>query len=468
MAKSPTNLIPILFFLFHILQISTAQTIGVNYGTLGNNLASPGQVVAFLKEKTIIDRVKIFDANPDILGAFANSGIAVTVAVANNEIAQLTQLAGARSWVDTHIVPFHPKTRINRILVGNEVLHSLDNTLISNLVPAMKTLHAALLQAGIKDVQVSTAHSLGFLLRSQPPSTGQFRPGWDTGVLAPMLQFHRETKSAFVVNPYPYFGYSQRLENYALFKPNRGRFDRYTKITYMNMFDAQLDAVYSAMKRLGYGDVEIAVGETGWPSVGEPGQLGVSLDTAATYNGMLVKHVNSGKGTPLMPGRRFETYIFGLFNENTKPGPTAERNFGLFWPDFTPVYNAGVLRGQTFGGVPATVPLPPRRGGKAGRGGHAQNPKVAPANAGKNWCLPRQGVTDTDLQKNIDYVCSLGIDCKPIQDGGACFNPSTIRSHAAYAMNAYYQSRGPQAVNCDFTKTGEVVTKDPSYGTCKY
>ncbi|KAL5716695.1 hypothetical protein ACHQM5_009824 [Ranunculus cassubicifolius] len=443
------------------------KSIGVNYGTLGNNLPPPAQVAQFLKERTIIDRIKLFDANPDILRAFANTGIFVTVTVANGEIPQLTQIAAARAWVDSHIAPFHPETKINRIIVGNEILHSLDNNLISNLVPAMKAMYEALQQAGIRDVEVTTAHSLGILLRSQPPSTGRFRPGWDVGVLAPMLEFHRKTKSAFMVNPYPYFGYSPKLENFALFKPNQGRFDRYTKITYMNMFDSQLDAVYSSMKALGYGDVQIAVGETGWPSVAEPNQLGVSLDIAATYNGLLVKHVNSGLGTPLMPKRRFETFIFGLFNENVKPGPNAERNFGLFWPNFTPVYNAGIMKGQQFPGVPATIPLPPKK--KGGRGGARPAPRPVPKPAvGGSWCVPKQGVNDAILQGSIDYVCSTGIDCKPIQAGGACFNPSNVRSHASWAMNAYFASKGRQNFICDFKQSGVIVKADPSYGTCKY
>lgn len=448
MAKSLTNLCCIMLFLLHIS--TAAESIGVNYGTLGNNLPPPAQVAAFLKDRTIIDRVKLFDANPDVLRAFANTGIFVTVTVANGDIPQLTGVGAARNWVDTHIAPFHPETKINRIIVGNEILHSLDNHLISNLVPAMRAMYDALQQAGIRDAQVTTAHSLGILLRSEPPSTGRFRPGWDVGVLAPMLEFHRKTKSAFMVNPYPYFGYSPRLEYYALFKANRGRFDRYTKITYTNMFDAQLDAVYSGMKKLGYGDVDIAVGETGWPSVAEPNQRGVSLDTAATYNGNLVKHVNSGVGTPLMPKRRFETFIFGLFNENLKPGPIAERNFGLFWPDFTPVYNAGILRGQQ---LPVPAPTP-RHGGGHHRG---------------NWCVPKNGgVTDAQLQSNIDYVCSVGVDCKPIQAGGACFNPNNIQSHASYAMNAYYASKGRQPSTCDFKQTGAVVAANPSHGACIY
>uniref|UniRef100_A0A7N0TL93 glucan endo-1,3-beta-D-glucosidase n=1 Tax=Kalanchoe fedtschenkoi TaxID=63787 RepID=A0A7N0TL93_KALFE len=444
---------PFFLLLLLLLFSARASAIGVNYGTLGNNLPPPNVVANFLKTKTTIDRVKIFDANPDILRGFANSGIALTITVANGDIPALVNLPAAQSWVNSNVKPFYPATNINRILVGNEILHSLDQHLIDNLVPAMKTLHLALVLAGISRIQVSTAHSLGILLKSQPPSMGRFRPGWDTGVLKPMLDFHRQTKSAFVVNPYPYFSYGPKTVNYAQFKRNRGYRDRVTGLTYFNMFDQLMDAVYSSMKALGYADVPICVGETGWPSVANPGQVGVSVQDAAAYNGNLLRHVSSKKGTPLMPNRRFETYIFALFNENQKPGPPAEQNFGLFQPDFTPVYDIGIMR-QAGGGP-----------GRPGGGGGGGSPRPG---GGKKWCVPRGDATDAALQKNIDYVCSLGVDCKPIQAGGACYQPNNIKAHAGFVMNSYYQTHGRQDFNCDFAHTGVVTAVDPSTGGCRY
>lgn len=183
---------------------------------------------------------------------------------------------------------------------------------------------------------------MGILRVSEPPSAGRFWPGQDRDILAPMLYFLRRTKAPLMVNPYSYFGYSPKMDAYALFKPNPGLRDNRTGIVYTNMFDATLDATYSAAKSLGYGDVDIAIGETGWPSVCEG--LPCSPQIAMQYNANLIKHVSSGKGTPLMPNRKFETYIFALFNENLKPGPVAEQNWGLFRPDFTPVYDAGIMR----------------------------------------------------------------------------------------------------------------------------
>lgn len=324
--------------------ITAVHSIGVNYGTLGDDLPPPSQVAQFLKDKTTIDRIKIFDVNPDILRAFAGTGIFVAVTVPNGEIPNLVDPLAARRWINSNIKPFYPQTKINYIAVGTEVLHWGPQSIIDNLVPAMKSLYQALLLSGIRDVKVSTPHSLGILLSSDPPSQARFRPGWDVGDLAPMLQFLQKTKAPFMVNPYPFFGYAPNNSNFALFKPNEGYFDKFTGKTYTNLFDLLMDSVYSSMKSLGYGDVDILVAETGWPSQGEPYLTHVNVENAAAYNGGLLRKVSSGQGTPLMPGRKFETYIFSLFNENQKPGSIEEKNFGLFRPDFTPVYDIGIMR----------------------------------------------------------------------------------------------------------------------------
>ena len=79
-----------------------------------------------------------------------------------------------------------------------------------------------------------------------------------------MLKFHNDTESPFMVNAYPYFSYNAATLNYAVFHPNARVYDPTTKINYTSMFDAQMDTIYTAMKRLGYGDgVEIAIGEAG-------------------------------------------------------------------------------------------------------------------------------------------------------------------------------------------------------------
>ncbi|KAL1550672.1 glucan endo-1,3-beta-glucosidase-like [Salvia divinorum] len=209
----------------------------------------------------------------------------------------------------------------------------------------MHALHAALVEESLQDrIKISTPHSLGILSNSTPPSAGRFRQGYDVYVIRPMLSFLRWTDSAFMINPYPFFGASEATLDYALFRANEGVVDGQTGLVYGNMVDAQLDAVFSAMRRLGFDDVEVVIAETGWPSRGEAGQLGADAGTAAEYNRKVMRHVASGVGTPLMPNRTFETYIFALFDEDLKPGPVCERSFGLFRPDLTPVYDVGILK----------------------------------------------------------------------------------------------------------------------------
>ncbi|KAF2299318.1 hypothetical protein GH714_031495 [Hevea brasiliensis] len=118
--------------------------IGVNYGTVANNLPPPAQVAHFLVESTIIDRVRLFDTNTEILEAFAHTGIAVTVTVPNDQIPHLAKLSNAQEWLKSNIQPYVPATNIIRILVGNEVLSTANKLIIASLVPAMRTLHAAL------------------------------------------------------------------------------------------------------------------------------------------------------------------------------------------------------------------------------------------------------------------------------------------------------------------------------------
>eukprot|EP00249_Psilotum_nudum_P005602 c19055_g1_i1 orf=158-610(-) len=108
------------------------------------------------------------------------------------------------------------------------------------------------------------------------------------------------------------------------------------------MFDAQLDAVYHALDALGYDDLEVIVSETGWPSAGDSDEAGATIENAQAYNSNLIQHLVSNRGTPLRPNQHIETYIFALFNEDLKPGPTSERNYGLFHPDGTRVYNFGL------------------------------------------------------------------------------------------------------------------------------
>ncbi|RLN28497.1 hypothetical protein C2845_PM05G36480 [Panicum miliaceum] len=315
---------------------------GINYGQIANNLPHPTQVSGLLRSLNV-NRVKLYDADPAVLAAFAGTG--VEFIVGNEDLQNLTDARKARAWVAQQVQPFLPGTRITCITVGNEVLSGKDTAAMQNLLPAMQAVYQAVADLGLAgQVNVSTAHSVNILASSYPPSSGVFREEL-AQYIQPILNFHAEARSPFLINAYPFFAYKASPGSvslpYVLFEPNPGVVDPNTNLTYDNMLYAQIDAVYAAMKAMGHTDLTVRISETGWPSKGDDDEVGATVANAAAYNGNLMKRIAMGQGTPLKPDVPIDVFVFALFNEDMKPGSASERNYGLFYPNGTPVYNLG-------------------------------------------------------------------------------------------------------------------------------
>lgn len=100
--------------------------------------------------------------------------------------------------------------------------------------------------------------------------------------------------------------------------------------------------MHAALSSMGFKDMEIVIAETGWPSRGDSNEVGASVENAKAYNGNLIAHLRSLVGTPLMPGKSVDTFIFALYDEDLKRGPASERAFGLFKTDLTMAYDVGL------------------------------------------------------------------------------------------------------------------------------
>ncbi|PWA73492.1 glycosyl hydrolase superfamily protein [Artemisia annua] len=239
----------IILSLSGLLQV---ESLGINYGQLGDNLLPPEKVLQLLKSLRVT-KTRIYDTNPDILSAFANSGVELIVTVENEKLGQLMDPQQALQWVTSRIKPYVPATKITGIAVGNEVFTGSDMSLFDNLVPAMVSIQRALTQLGLQQyIQVSTPSSLAVLANSYPPSEGAFTPEL-IPIMTQLLQFLSATRSPFWINAYPYFAYkdspSKISIDYALFNPNSGMIDPHTNMHYDNMLYAQVDAVIFAMAR---------------------------------------------------------------------------------------------------------------------------------------------------------------------------------------------------------------------------
>ncbi|KAI8003098.1 Glucan endo-1,3-beta-D-glucosidase [Camellia lanceoleosa] len=444
-----------IIFILHVAYVAKSDPfIGVNYGQIADNLPAP-ESTAKLLQSTSIEKVRLYGSDPAIIKALGNTGIGIVIGASNGDIpAMASDPSFASNWINSNVIPFYPSSNIILITVGNEVMLSGDRNLMTQLLPAMQNLQNALNKASLGGkIKVSTVHSMAVLKQSEPPSSGIFDPSF-TDLLKGLLEFNNATGSPFPINPYPYFAYQSdpRPETLAfcLFQPNSGRLDSGTNIKYTNMFDAQVDAVRSALNSMGFQGVEIMISETGWPYKGENSEVGPSMDNAKAYIGNLIAHLRSKVGTPLMPGKSVDTYLFALYDEDLKPGPASERSFGLFKPDLTMTYDAGLSKSSPTPSTPKTPVTP------------------SPKSSKGSWCLPKAGISDTQLQANLDYACAQGIDCSPIQPGGACFEPNTLASHASYAMNLLYQNSGRNPWNCDFSQTATLSSNNPSSDGCNY
>ncbi|CAN8256902.1 unnamed protein product [Cochlearia groenlandica] len=84
------------------------------------------------------------------------------------------------------------------------------------------------------------------------------------------------------------------------------------------------------------------------------------------------------------------------------------------------------------------------------------------------WCVCRTGLSDSVLQKTLDYACGNGADCNPTHPKGSCFSPDNVRAHCNYAVNSFFQKKGQASDSCNFTGTATPTTSDPSYTGCAF
>ncbi|KAL8207796.1 hypothetical protein R6Q57_007208 [Mikania cordata] len=327
------HLLVILCLLVTFLHTTEAQ-VGVCYGMLGNNLPNSAQVISLYKSNNI-KRMRLYDPNEAALQALSGSDIEVMVGIPNSDLAYVAASRdNSFDWVWRNIMSY-PDVKFRYIAVGNEVKPS-DSTLAPLVHPALTNINEVVAFYGLKDqVKVSTSIDMTLIGVSYPPSQGAF--GDNVGAyINPIIGFLVAVNAPLLVNVYPYFSYAGNPTDislaYATFT-STGTVVQDGGNGYQNLFDAMVDAVYSALERAGGPSVEIVVSETGWPSAGA---FRATFDNAHTYYTNMVAH--APWGTPKRPGRAIETYLFAMFDENNKE-PQLEKNFGIFYPNQQPKYN---------------------------------------------------------------------------------------------------------------------------------
>ncbi|KAK9273643.1 hypothetical protein L1049_018453 [Liquidambar formosana] len=206
------------------------------------------------------------------------------------------------------------------------------------------------------------------------------------------------------------------------------------------MFDAMVDATYYSIEALNFSGVLIVVTESGWPWFGGANEPDATVGNAETFNNNLIRRVLNDSGPPSQPTMPINTYIYELFNEDKRPGPVSEGNWGVFSTNGTAVYPLSLSTSDRITGNSSGV-----------------------------FCVAIEGADSDKLQAGLNWACGQGqANCSAIQTGQPCYLPDTIQNHASYAYNNYYQKMHSVGGTCDFDGTATTTTVDPSYGSCVF
>ncbi|WJX44626.1 hypothetical protein P8452_31576 [Trifolium repens] len=85
------------------------------------------------------------------------------------------------------------------------------------------------------------------------------------------------------------------------------------------------------------------------------------------------------------------------------------------------------------------------------------------------WCVAKNNAEDAALQTALDWACGAGgADCGPIQNGGPCYDVTSVQNTASYAFNDYFLKHGLTDDSCNFSNNAAVTSLNPSFGNCKF
>ncbi|KAK1298449.1 Glucan endo-1,3-beta-glucosidase 13 [Acorus calamus] len=342
--------------LLHLLLLSTTTTtsspsppIGVVY----NPLPHPPKthIVSSLRASTFT-RVRLLDPSPSDIRAFSYSNLRLLLSLPNSYLPSFSASpSSSLRWASSHLLPFHPRSSISAVSLGH---HSSS----PSLLPALTNLRSSLLRLGLLHISVTTVVSFDSISPLFPPSAARF----NSSVAPELIEFLSKTNSSFLIDVQPFHVYRTQPSTpigFAVFAdhPFGFRTDPFTGLRYRNLYDVMVDAAVSAVEtemKKG-GRLPVVVSATGWPSRGgeeEPAEAGEVY--AEMYLKGLVRHLESGVGTPMRREGAEEVYVFELFDNWARRGLESGRHWGVWFENLTGKYEgvdfSGAGRGAGGGG----------------------------------------------------------------------------------------------------------------------
>ncbi|RHN67740.1 putative glucan endo-1,3-beta-D-glucosidase [Medicago truncatula] len=423
-----SSFITFTFFFFTIFNIaSISEAIGVNWGTMASHPLPPIKVVKLLKSNNI-NKVKLFDAKPDVLQALSGSNIGVTVGIPNAFLKSLNSSRKvADTWVHDNVTRYVSNgAKIEYVAVGDEpFLKSYGEQFHPFTVGAAMNIQAALKKAKLDNkMKVVVPCSFdSFESGSNSSTEVHFRSDINKTMIE-LLTFLDKHESPFFVTISPFLTFLQTKNislDFSLFKETAHPHKLGHK-TYKNSFDMSYDTVITVLSKVGFPNMEIVVSKIGWPT---DGAANATSYLAETFMKGLMNHLHSNLGTPHRPPH--ETYIYSLLDEDQRSITAGdfERHWGLFTFDGQSKYHVDLGQGSK-----SLV--------------NAQNVEYLSS----KWCVVNNNEDLSNATAKALEACA-NADCTALSSGGSCFN-ITWPSNISYAFNSYYQEHDQKAESCDF------------------
>ncbi|KAL6563576.1 hypothetical protein OROGR_002535 [Orobanche gracilis] len=436
-----------LFLVLSASSLAEVDGLGINWGTAASNPLPPQKVVELLKTNNIT-KVKLFDADQHVLQSLSGSRIRVTVGIPNSMLSSLnSSLKAAKSWVHDNLNRFvsdgASMVLIDYVAVGDEpFLQTYGEQFYPFVVGAATNIHTALFKANLaRKVKVVTTCSFDAFLSESNNTMSRFRPDINTTMIE-LLTFLNRHRSPFLVSISPFQSYRENPDvslDFALFRgtSHLGNNSHNNK-TYRNSFDLSLATVALALSNAGFPQIDVVVGQIGWPTDGAPN---ATASIAEEFMKGLIDHIHSRSAKSWT-----DIYIFSLLDEDKRN--IASGNFERHWGVFT--FDGQAKYRINFG-----------QGSKTAV--NAQDVRYL----SPKWCVVDNNYKDLSNATSLSMKACAAADCTALSQGGSCFNLSWP-GNISYAFNSYYQQHDQNPWSCSFSGLGLITTVDPSVDSCRF
>ncbi|XP_077228041.1 glucan endo-1,3-beta-glucosidase 3-like [Tasmannia lanceolata] len=431
------------------LYLCSGTLVRVSYD-VSSSSSSPEELKQFLKRKNA-SHIRIFDENHGLRSALCGNSVDVDLYISlKNMVAISKSKALAVDWVQREVSSLIPCTNLRSIVANSELM---EENHLPLLLPAFKAIGSALTSLKLDhSIKLSASFSRSFIedcFRKAKKNSSQNLKA----VLAQVMDFLSMRKSYLTLNA----------------SCGKG----------LSLGDCLADLTTCAISNLPDHDLPLQINlrSSSFPSSDNRVKLSEKLMSNLVSHRLLSvfieKEVN--REEQLFPSSH--RVLIG----SEIPSSISTSQFDIVTPvttvpiinpttpstTATPVVNpistpSSPMTPITTPMTPITTPMTP-----------ITTPVTTPAtttpvSSGQTWCVASQTASQTALQVALDYACGFGgADCSAIQQGGSCYNPNTLRDHASYAFNNYYQ-KNPAPTSCNFGGTAVFTNTDPSSSMCQY